>query len=279
MSTERKFVNLYSPCDVRDYRIKTAKAAEFPSEFELKMGPIKDQGFVGSCVAHALAETIEYFNRRERDQKTPMSTDYIYGNRRFTVNMQEGLVLRDALKTVCKYGDVPKAQFSGNTEVPEVIDKFEAYVVSNPDRGLPYRFSSYARVSSISDIKHSLLSGYPVVIALEWYNDMKLDDDYVLTSKFKKADYSGGHCVVIYGWNERGWKVMNSWGKLWGNNGTFILDYEHPIAESWAISDTIMDVSIDKPYSSDFGKFIARVFNWVYNKVIHPLKKFLGGIR
>ena len=54
---------IFSPKDVRDYQaVYTAAAAEFPKEFELKMVRVKNQGFVGSCVAHSLSEVIEYFN-------------------------------------------------------------------------------------------------------------------------------------------------------------------------------------------------------------------------
>ena len=50
--------------DIRDYKLTyPITATEFPAEFEIKPCAVKNQGSVGSCVAHAIAETIEYHNK------------------------------------------------------------------------------------------------------------------------------------------------------------------------------------------------------------------------
>ena len=59
---------IFSPKDVRDYSVACAAAAEFPKEFELDMVRIKNQGAVGSCVAHSLSEVIEYFNSVQKNE-------------------------------------------------------------------------------------------------------------------------------------------------------------------------------------------------------------------
>ena len=51
---------LKSPKDLRNYRIpKAAAAIELPKTFALAHSRIKDQGIVGSCVAHSLSEVLE----------------------------------------------------------------------------------------------------------------------------------------------------------------------------------------------------------------------------
>ena len=71
--------------DIRDYRIATATINEaresFPNEFELEMPAVKNQGSVGSCVAHSLATVIEYYNKKQHNEDIEMSVGYIYGNR------------------------------------------------------------------------------------------------------------------------------------------------------------------------------------------------------
>lgn len=59
---EYSFGALKSPYDIRDYKICAPKEVVFPLEFSLTRTSIKNQGIVGSCVAHSLASTIEYFN-------------------------------------------------------------------------------------------------------------------------------------------------------------------------------------------------------------------------
>ena len=72
--------------------------------------------------------------------------------------------------------------------------------------------------------------------------------------------------MVIYGWNEKGWKVQNSWGRLWGDDGCCIIPYEMPIREFWAVADDIIqDMQIKKPFSSTFGKILAKILNWFVN--------------
>ena len=78
----------------------------------------------------------------------------------------------------------------------------------------------------------------PVVIAMDWYSDMEVIDGIMYTDQNEK-DIIGGHCMVLYGWNEIGWKIQNSWGAEWGNEGRFILPYHIDIREAWGITDEV----------------------------------------
>lgn len=50
--------------DIRDYKIaKNSLKSEFPERFELEMPKVKNQGSIGSCVAHSIALVAEYFNK------------------------------------------------------------------------------------------------------------------------------------------------------------------------------------------------------------------------
>ena len=255
---------IFSPKDVRDYQaVYTAAAVEFPKEFELKMVRVKNQGFVGSCVAHSLSEVIEYFNNKQKNDNTEMSVGYIYGNRETSFHKGSGMVTRDALKAIMKYGDVPKKDFPHNIEVPYVINEYEKVKDNLFEKSYPYRISSYAKLNSDNDVKQALMKNGPVVMAMDWYNDMKVKNGVLTT---EKKGVAGGHCMVIYGWNEQGWKVQNSWGEYWGNNGCCIIPYDIEIREKWAVIDNIIeDMDIVKPFSFNFGKIIAIILNWILN--------------
>jgi C1A family cysteine protease len=257
------FGALVSKKDVRDYRISCASApTEFPKEFELKMPKVKFQGSVSSCVAHAISTTVEYFNSLQENDNEEMSVGYIYGNRTNTNHTGSGMYVREAIAATCKYGDVKHTLFPYNEEVPEIIEKFNAVSKELFEKGEPNRFTSYYRLYTADEIKTSLMKNGPVVFAMPWYKDIRIINDAIITSQDTDAGY---HCMVIYGWDERGWKIQNSWSEQWANNGRAILPYDVKIAEAWGVIDTLTrtDLEVIKPYNSKTGKIFAKIINAV----------------
>ena len=267
---------LFSKKDVRDYKIDCASApAEFPAEFELKMPNVKNQGNIGSCVAHSIATTIEYFNDLRQNNNESMSVGYIYGNRTNTTHTGPGMYTREAIAATCKYGDISEVLFPYNEEPPEIIEKFDETSERLFELGQPNRFTSYYRLYTENEIKTSLMKNGPVIFAMQWYGDIKVINGVVTTSQ--KSD-GGGHCMIIYGWNEKGWKIQNSWGTRWGNKGRAILPYGIKIREAWGIIDTLThtETNIVKPYNSKVGGLFAKVLNLLINvgyELIDILKK------
>ena len=269
---EKEFIcgSLFSIPDLRDYVAKS-NTIEFPDKFELKMPRVKNQGAVGSCVAHSLATVTEYFNKEETNTFTKMSTGYIYGNRLLTTHKGSGMYTRDAIKTVSKFGNVPYDQFPDNVEVPYAIERFEQeYERLGDTAGLNYKFKTYFKLSDISAIKAQLLDNCPVIMTMWWYDDIKIVDG-IMHTQCVKTSKTGGHCMVIYGWNDKGWLVQNSWGTSWGDKGKFVLPYDVPIKETWGVTDDISNSSltIESPFKTKFGrelaKIIHKIISWFYN--------------
>ena len=146
--------------DIRDYRIATATVKEtkskFPSEFELEMPAVKNQGIVGSCVAHSLATVIEYYNAKQHNEDAEMSVGYIYGNRKENDYQGVGMITRNAIANVCVEGDVPKLMFPLNEEVPGIIKKVKAAKNNLEESAAPFRFTSYVKVQTADEIKRGL---------------------------------------------------------------------------------------------------------------------------
>lgn len=264
--------NIFSSFDIRDYKAtKIISKNGFANEFELKIPRVKNQGNVSSCGAHVFSCIVEYFNYKQHGINTEMSVGYIYGNREETTHKGKGMILRDALKTLRLYGDVAKVDFPYNTEIPDVANIYNKQADELYEIGYPSRISAYYRVKTIPEIKVSLRLGYPIAIGVKWYSDMKVVDG-VLTTKYK--GYRGGHCMLLYGWNEQGWKVQNSWGRSWGNKGTCVIPYDMPIHEAWAVVDNIREgVKIKKPFFSTAGKTVAKVINKLGNLKTNNLNK------
>lgn len=172
--------------------------------------------------------------------------------------------MRDALATIKQYGDCTKALFPYNEEVPKAIKLFEAQGDALYPVAYPHHITEYVRLTDENSIKLALMAGFPVSFAIEWYNDMEVDENGILVSNFKKA--SGGHCMTLVGWDKNGWKILNSWGTDWGNEGYFIYPYEFDIAEAWAVvDDEVEGLVIKKPYKSKIGKTFAKIVNKIRN--------------
>ena len=254
---------LFSKPDVRNYTA-TTNNTEFPDEFELKLPKVKNQKNVSSCVAHALSTVVEYFNQKESGKYTQMSTGYIYGNRRLMLHKGKGMYTREAIKTVVKYGDVPHKLFPINVEVPEAIDKFEAAVASIEQEGYFFKFHEYFKLKDKEAIKASIMENGPAVVCMHWFDDIKVVNG-VMQTKCGKNSKTGSHCMVIYGWNETGWKVRNSWGRNCGNKGNVVIPYDIALQEVWGIKDAAADSSliIKKPFKTKFGAWVAKFLNAV----------------
>ena len=268
----RSFGAIYSPKDVRDYKlVATAAPTELPEEFQLDMVRIKNQGSVGSCVAHSLSEVIEFFNKKQFNHNYVMSTNFIYGNRRTSEHTGHGMVIRDALKAVQKYGDIRATKFPGNTETPQVIDDFEANFDSLKDEAYKSRISTYVRLTGVDQIKSFLVNHGPVVIGMNWYSDYKVNPHGYLTSTYDESKIVGGHCMVIYGWTKLGWLIQNSWGDTWGTKGTCLYSFDKTsmIREAWGVTDEVFEdpdkTDINKPLDNKFGRVLSKILNWLLN--------------
>lgn len=251
--------------DIRDYKIAgTSLAEEYPDGYELPMPPVKNQGAVSSCVAHAIALTAEYFNSVQLNINEPLSVGYIYGNRVFPLTNGKGMTTRFAIANFCADGTPFEVDFPTHCEVPEIITAVKEKKDQLHDKASKFRFTSYVKVAKEKEIKTALMSGSPVIIAVNWYKDMKVRDGKVVSSFAEKR---GGHALVLYGWNKEGWLIQNSWGEYWGNQGCAIYPYDYPIREAFAIIDMNTSlIDIEKPFaaSSKFMRQCVRILNKLY---------------
>lgn len=259
-----------SPPDIRDYRLASV-AQELPASFELDMPEVKSQGSVGSCVAHAIALVMEHYNKKQHNKNIQMSVGYIYGNRVSSAHVGTGMVMKSALKDAVGEGNVPYDLFPYNKEVPSIFNMVaeEKERLGLFDQAQPYRLSSYIKVETEKEIKTALYYGYPVIFSIEWHKGIVVEDGILIKTKDEPA---GCHCMVIYGWDERGWKFQNSWGRKWGDEGRAILPYSHPIREAYCLIDEIVgNIEIKKPYKSknkfvQFFVSLANKFNaWIFS--------------
>ena len=233
------FGAIESKIDVRDYQVACAAApnVELPEVFELNMRAVKNQLAVSSCVAHALAAVVEYFNFMQEKTDTTMSTEFIYGNRINHTYTDKGMIIRDALENLRKYGTCPNSSMPGNIEVPEAIRRFNQDALGVIPAAYPNRITNYCSLYKKNDMKLWLMTKGPIVFSVKWYEKYWLTVNNELHFD-EKSEPSGCHCMVIYGWNKEGWLFQNSWGNTWGDGGRAVYPYDATIREAWGVEDT-----------------------------------------
>lgn len=87
------------------------------------------------------------------------------------------------------------------------------------------RESSYAKATTLADIKNWLQTKGTVVVGSDWMNDMFNPDSNGFVTPTGAVE--GGHCYLMVGDLESAgaFKFQNSWGSSWGQNGYFKMKY------------------------------------------------------
>lgn len=185
------------------------------------------------------------------------STGFIYGYRPITYSQEEGMYPREAIKTLKNIGDVENQYFNHNKEMNEIKQLVDKNIKELKPIAEPYKISSYARIYTIEDIKNCIIKDTPVPISIPVYGDIELDENNII--QITNKSISGYHMILIYGWNEYGFLIQNSWGKDWGNSGTAILPYEYPIDSAWAISTNKNNLNIKTSFWQKLYKWLQYI--------------------
>lgn len=253
-----------SPIDVRDYTIASAVEADFPAEFALPLIPVKDQFTTPSCAAFAGSEIVEYFNQIQKGEYVEFSTEFIYGLREKDYYIGDGMCLRDVCNTLLKYGDVTVTEMVGNHDVDLAMENVEKRQDKLLPLAYPNRVSAYFKLESAEEMKQALMKYGYLLASMNTYQDAYVSPEGMYIYNPDKPH--GCHAIVIYGWNESGWLVQNSWGTGWGKKGRCILPKDFKFNEVWGFTDNIIeDGEFRSPFSGRFIGFLARLINTITN--------------
>ena len=255
---------LESPKDLRDYRLNTvAMAIDLPTEFILNHSHIKDQGMVGSCVAHSLSEVLE------TQDNINYSTGWIYGYRPENYYQGMGMYISEALKTIKNIGYVLNQDYDCNVEMMEAKWDVDRNLEILTNLAKNKKIKAYAKLFGENEIKQALYSSKtPIILAIGVGNEgLLLNNEYIAQIPEKPIN---GHALVCYGWNEKGFLIQNSWGEEWGDNGTFILPYNYPLREAWCLQ------FFDIPKEED--ELIVKPKYYGFRKILMSIIKILKNI-
>lgn len=231
-----------SPYDARDYPLDmlvSASETVLPETYITKTTvPVFAQGSTGCCVACALASSRYIQEELQEGSASKFSVNYIYGNRLPTDTQNEGMIARQALKTLLDYGVCHWTDFAGYNSYPTAKENYEKNKEKYDDLAYPYKINSYYRLYNTEEIKTAV---YELGCAVASYD---MTDPFLCPGAdgYVKYDSSekvlGQHMVTITGWTkDKYWIVLNSWGTDYGANGYCYMPFGYPIIEAWAMID------------------------------------------
>ena len=238
--------------DNRDYQISSILSNRYSVkesiDYSSEMSPIKDQGNKPSCVGFAIASVLEWQQLKEylnennqyirNIEHYDLSEQWIYHNAKEIDSWDGGgTSIRHGLKIVHNKG-VPKEEGWPYSDQEIGKPKFWAYSTSRWNKN-----KKYYRINSVDEIKKTLREVGPCVIGLiVFYEFFYPNSDGVISYPEDTNKYYGGHAVPIIGDypDKELFKIKNSWGTNWGNNGYGYLPYKY-------IEDFMLDawVTID----------------------------------
>ena len=187
-----------------------------------------------SCVGNSLSMAIEAGLMIQGS--TPLFTPsrlFIYYNARKMIgqeNLDEGCVIRDAIKSVNSEGVVSEDPTDWPFDVSKVTVEPRSGLYG---KALAHQVLEYKRIPrSLDQFKACLAEGFPFVFGFSVYESF-YDPE---TSELGKAHLPvkgdrllGGHAVICVGYSdkEQVFMCINSWGKDWGSDGCFTMPYEY----------------------------------------------------
>jgi C1A family cysteine protease len=211
------------------------------------MPPVYDQGQLGSCTANAIAAAVDFQNHRQDQKWLTPSRLWIYYQERVmegTVSQDSGAQIRDGMKAVAKLGVCPETDWP--YDIATFADKppSKDYTDAKKDKVLTYESAP----QELFGLKSVLASGLPVVFGFTVYESFEgpeVAKTGILPMPSPSESVVGGHAVLMVGYDDAHdrFRVRNSWGTSWGQDGYFEMPYQYATntklaSDFWAVQTT-----------------------------------------
>ena len=260
---------LPSPFDPRDiyFSNKLCSAISLPKSVDLssRIKRIENQYNLGTCTgmgASTMMEILESFTEKPHVELSPLYLYYKAREIEGTINYDNGAYLRDAMKVLQKNGICEEKYF------PFIIKDFAKKPSKEAEENAKnHMINGYQRLMSVNQIKVCLAQNKPVLVGMKLYSsfDTKISAvTGIIPMPNKKVEqYNGSHCMVIVGYDDdfaqkhnikvkEGFsggyfKIANSWGKQWGDNGFCYVPYRmiEEMHDLWTVKDDIKNGIVD----------------------------------
>jgi len=201
---------------------------EIPTEVDMsdKMPEVGSQGNQQSCVAWAIAYALKgYQENVQLGEPIKFSPSFVYnqinGGKNVPTHMTDGLNILSQ-QGVCLMDEMPYDEENWE-EKPSAAHRSSAK---------RFRIDEWRRVNTmdVKEIKTHLAAGLPVIIGALVTNEF-IEKGYTDGADYiwkKNGENVGGHAMLLVGYDDdkNAFKLINSWGKNWGDKGYGWIDYD-----------------------------------------------------
>ncbi|WP_411765998.1 C1 family peptidase [Winogradskyella sp. A3E31] len=208
--------------------------SDLPEEFDLSslLPPVGNQGRQGSCVSWAITYYLKSFQERI-ESGLPYSADRLmspaYTYNQLSQGICEETALQSTLEILKQKGAVsiesfPYLDYSCNIQ-PTESQNIEA----ESNKITDYEYLSGENM--VLEMKTLISNQTPIIISAFLDSEFGIVDEYGLTAyREHTVDYSvqgGCHAMLVIGYSDEfnAFKVVNSWGEDWGDDGYIWIDY------------------------------------------------------
>jgi hypothetical protein len=220
-----------SPPDHRDFGLASFPRLSGPTatsvDLEADCGPVRDQGDEGSCTAHAGVGMREFLARKYQQQYPILSPSFLYWEERDMDGSLDqgdcGSFGRTAVRVLNKYGVCRLAEdvYIPGVMMPPTMDQLT--------EALSWKSGAYHSLGNVSDMRSCLASGYVFCLGFTVYKSFedKWPDGVTMPIPAPDEEVLGGHEVLCIGYSDdkEVFKIRNSWGESFGQNGNFFMPY------------------------------------------------------
>jgi len=195
----------------------------FPDTLDLRnnIGPVRDQGTIGSCASFASSAMKEWQERTEGTFNGYLSPAYIYINR--INNPEEGMYLSNACDILSNKGVCPESlysytNFASNLKPNEIKpSNLPPSIIAEANK---YRTSNSVLIETINDLKTALYLHGPCIMGTLVYYPMGKRMWVPTDPNDINKNLAGGHCMAIVGYDINGFIIRNSWSTAWNPTKT-----------------------------------------------------------
>lgn len=249
-SEYHKFIKMRKdPKDDRDIKFsdRHAMAAMLPSKIDLRElynNKIENQGMIGSCTGQGGTSMMEFVNTHiNKKPPVELSAMYLYYKERElegTVNIDNGAVVRNAMKVLQKHGVCRDELWP--------YEPSKLFIKPNKqcdEDAKNYTIKGYQRVSTVNEVKNCIKIHHPVLIGMRLYESfdtkMTAKNGMIPFPNVRTEQSLGSHCMLIVGYDDNknggSFIVQNSWGSKWGDNGYCYVKYSmfNYIHDCWTL--------------------------------------------
>jgi Papain family cysteine protease len=213
---------------------------DLPASFELNGPPIMAQGETNRCTAFAMGYYITsmYNGVAEEDFANSGSPDYLYGlykkinqdgecNAGCYMFSYEPDNIIGAAEILKQYGTTSwqQAPFTDTKTCPAVTKALTEQAARNKVKDY-YRIDK-DEAANVQELKSWIYAGYPLFLGVETDEMLQnLQADEIWAAR--GSEVSEFHAMVCMGYDDEknAFKLANSWGKDWADNGYCWVDYD-----------------------------------------------------